>query len=79
MAEKWPSLISGGTPRKVSSHTMNEGFFFVAPPSPATASMTASQFQQWLLPTQQFLIPPVTKTSERPGKLLIEKVIYELG
>ncbi|KAI6176735.1 hypothetical protein M3Y97_00831000 [Aphelenchoides bicaudatus] len=51
--QKWPLQVSGSTPRKISSYTMNESILFM-PPSPAATSMTASQLQQWLVPNQQF-------------------------
>jgi hypothetical protein len=44
-------------------NTMNESsLFFLPPPSPATTSMTASQLQQWIVPNQQYLMPPITRS-----------------
>jgi hypothetical protein len=50
---------------------MNESLLLIPPQSPSATSMTASQIQ-WIVPNQQFLMPPLTMTrSEFMGKSIL--------
>jgi hypothetical protein len=73
-------LMESKTPstRKISSYTLNESglFFASSPASPSHSHSNPEQSLQWIVPTsQQFLIPPITR-SQWIGKKLSQLVSF---